>query len=456
METQFLTGLGYTLRVEEAEFVAWSKFLDGFMLSHQRQYQRSLAMASQEQALSNSVTFPPCATFRDAPRARSHSPRDSSTGVMSAISFSPTQGQKRSAGDAFQIDDAANSEQVAKSMRIPQRRGYVHLPGAAQQQRASGSQLNRAISLTRSERPATQGDRRGSTPAFTHVYNQNQVPEPSASLYQASQARPITSGSSGTPLGELPLNTIIYREEGIPGPEVCFKVSRPDVRLTLYSNSFSTLSLPKLTRDKMDLDARGPCTTRSRRISTTNTATPCPDNNSTPSCSTTHVSSSNMMDHITRANHSCQATSPTRLVSLHSCMLQLLRLLPAMVKITCRLQIHTAIRNINTLSVSQLSRPQRNSPTPDLPPTSTSPTDTTLTNGHTFLNITNSPLRTHKHHTMVRPFRPATLANSLISMPLIPRTIPNTLEGSCSRDPNGRRPCPTMASSKLPSRVIRL
>lgn len=223
MESHFLDGLEYRLRVEETDFVVWSKFLDGFMLSHQRQYQRQLARSNHEQPLHNSVTIPHSTTFREAPRARSHSPRDNSNGgAMSATSSSPSLGRKRSAGDAFQIDASATTEQVAKSMRIPQRRGYVHLPGAVQQhQRTSGSQLGRATSLTRASPANTQGDRRGSTPAFNPVYNQNQMSESAACLYQSSQSRPVSSHQSTAPLGELPLNTAIKTEPQTSGqPEV--------------------------------------------------------------------------------------------------------------------------------------------------------------------------------------------------------------------------------------------
>jgi hypothetical protein len=226
MESHFLSGLDYSLRVEEADFVAWSKFLDGFMLSHQRQNQRQLAMTPNVQPLSNSSTIPHSISFREAPRARSHSPRDSFNEPMSSTYISPTQGRKRSAGDAFQFDDSANMEQVAKSMRIPQRRGYVHLPGAIQQnQRASGSQLGRAISLTRGGRPTSHGERRGSTPGFTHVYNQNQMSEPTAHVHQASQGRAVSSHVPSGPLGEVTPNSAFHSEVPVHGhPEVCLCV----------------------------------------------------------------------------------------------------------------------------------------------------------------------------------------------------------------------------------------
>jgi hypothetical protein len=86
---------------------------------------------------------------------------------------SPPRQRKRSACDAFNME-AAIAEQHAKSMRVPERRGYVDLPGAPtpigdRNTTGTASSLNRAASMNRSGlRPVSQNSRRGSVPGLAH------------------------------------------------------------------------------------------------------------------------------------------------------------------------------------------------------------------------------------------------------------------------------------------------
>lgn len=197
------------------------------MLSHQRQNQRQFAIMSPQQGLSNSATIPATSTFQEPPRARSHSPHDNSLAPMSYTYISPTQGRKRSAGDAFRIEEADNTEQVAKSMRIPQRRGYVHLPGAVQQhQQAPGSIVNRAASLTRSARPISESGRRGSTPGFTQSHSHSRSQDESvdyAHLPQQYVPEPALNGQM--PSYPMPTVAQVLNPYDAPQashyPEVC-------------------------------------------------------------------------------------------------------------------------------------------------------------------------------------------------------------------------------------------
>lgn len=142
------------------------------MLSHSRQVQRHFQTASIDQSASHSSTLPSTSVFREAPRARSHSPREVPAEPSANAAFiSPTTGRKRSAGDAFPVD-SQSTEQAAKSMRIPQRRGYVHLPGSAQlHPHLPSGGLTRAASLTREARFGATAGRRGSTPGLSGQFN---------------------------------------------------------------------------------------------------------------------------------------------------------------------------------------------------------------------------------------------------------------------------------------------
>jgi len=70
--------------------------------------------------------------------------------------------------------EAAIAEQHAKSMRVPERRGYVDLPGAPafngdRPTTGTASSLSRAASMNRSGlRPISQDLRRGSVPGLAH------------------------------------------------------------------------------------------------------------------------------------------------------------------------------------------------------------------------------------------------------------------------------------------------
>lgn len=179
------------------------------MLSHSRQGQRHYQTASIDQHMSHSSTLPSSSVFRDAPRARSHSPRDTSAEPSSSATYiSPTTGRKRSAGDAFPVD-SQNTQQVAKSMRIPQRRGYVHLPGAAQlfPHLPSGG-VTRAASLTRAARAGSSAGRRGSTPGMSSHMNQMDVSQSEHFGQSAWQPAGSSHQAPHFPVESLPHNAI--------------------------------------------------------------------------------------------------------------------------------------------------------------------------------------------------------------------------------------------------------
>jgi hypothetical protein len=110
-------------------------------------------------------------TFRQ-PRARTQSPPEFQISQLPPVghAISPPRQRKRSACDAFNME-AAMAEQHAKSMRVPERRGYVDLPGAPatadQSLTGTASSLNRATSLNRSGlRPPSVSTRRSSIPGL--------------------------------------------------------------------------------------------------------------------------------------------------------------------------------------------------------------------------------------------------------------------------------------------------
>lgn len=113
-------------------------------------------------------------TFRQ-PRARTQSPSEHQTQWMPSAGQipSPPRQRKRSACDAFNME-ATIAEQHAKSMRVPERRGYVDLPGAPafngdRPTTGTASSLNRAASMNRAGlRPISQNSRRGSVPGLAH------------------------------------------------------------------------------------------------------------------------------------------------------------------------------------------------------------------------------------------------------------------------------------------------
>jgi hypothetical protein len=110
-------------------------------------------------------------TFRSTARARSHSPPDHLAPVIPSMSqtISPASQRKRSAGDAFHFEPT-EADQHAKTMRIPERRGYVDLPGAPthgdRPVTSSASTLNRAASLNRAVNRVNSDSRRGSIPGL--------------------------------------------------------------------------------------------------------------------------------------------------------------------------------------------------------------------------------------------------------------------------------------------------
>lgn len=170
------------------------------MTPHRNQHGRGTPRTSHHPTGTSSVNSTPF-TFRSTPRARSHSPPEYLQPAVapSSQTISPASQRKRSAGDAFQLELTA-ADQHAKSMRIPERRGYVDLPGAPTQGdrpvTSSASTLNRAASLNRAVNRVGSDSRRASTsgsavpsmeyPAPSHVL---QYPsQPTDEQYRALMA----------------------------------------------------------------------------------------------------------------------------------------------------------------------------------------------------------------------------------------------------------------------------
>jgi hypothetical protein len=172
VEHDALSVLRWDLTVKESEFKTWSQVLDQLIYTHQSSYHRTPYHSQYNLSPHGAPQTP--STFRP-PRARTQSPPEHQTQWMPSAGQipSPPRQRKRSACDAFNME-AAIAEQHAKSMRVPERRGYVDLPGAPApngDRPASGtaSSLNRAASMNRSGlRPISQNSRRGSVPGLAH------------------------------------------------------------------------------------------------------------------------------------------------------------------------------------------------------------------------------------------------------------------------------------------------
>lgn len=225
--------LRWDLTVNQTEFRTWSQLLDQLIFTHRTSYQRPYHSPS---ALSPYGAPQTPFTFQH-PRARTQSPPEHQTHWMPTAGQipSPPRQRKRSACDAFSME-AAMAQQHAKSMRIPERRGYVDLPGAPafNGDRASSgtaSTLNRAASMNRSGlRPLSTTPRRGSVPGL--------APSPLADMAMCGvqhrnspvDNRHTTSTASGQ--GQYQLSA--------PPPHVCVSQSFTWIKLTIQSMVFYT------------------------------------------------------------------------------------------------------------------------------------------------------------------------------------------------------------------------
>lgn len=212
VEHDALHALRWDLTVKQSEFEVWSQVLDRLIFTHQSSYHRT--PSHSQHILSPHAAPQTPFTFRQ-PRARTQSPPEHQTHWMPSAGQipSPPRQRKRSACDAFSME-AAIAEQHAKSMRVPERRGYVDLPGAPDRMTTgTASSLNRAASMNRSGlRPISQNDRRGSVPGLAHSpladvpmsgaqfqnqaidYSQSALMAPGQGQYQLAPPPPGVSG----------------------------------------------------------------------------------------------------------------------------------------------------------------------------------------------------------------------------------------------------------------------
>jgi hypothetical protein len=130
--------------------------------------------------------------------------------------------------------EAAIAEQHAKSMRVPERRGYVDLPGAPapngdRPSSGTASSLNRAASMNRSGlRPISQNSRRGSVPGLAHSpladvpmsgvqfqnqpidYNQSALMAPGQGQYQLAPPPPRVRISYHFTQAKLTMQSMVF------------------------------------------------------------------------------------------------------------------------------------------------------------------------------------------------------------------------------------------------------
>lgn len=162
--------LRWDLTVNQSEFRKWSQLLDRLIFRHNNSPNLRIPTQSHLAMSTPGVPTTPF-TFRP-PRARTQSPPEPQIARLPPVGHatSPPRQRKRSACDAFSME-AVMAEQQAKSMRVPERRGYADLPGAPvtadRPATSTASSLNRAASLNRSGlRPPSVNSRRGSIPGL--------------------------------------------------------------------------------------------------------------------------------------------------------------------------------------------------------------------------------------------------------------------------------------------------
>ena len=225
--------LRWDLTVNQSEFRTWSQLLDQLIFAHRTSSQRPYH--AQYTLSPNGAPQSPF-TFRQ-PRARTQSPTEYQTQWMPSAGQipSPPRQRKRSACDAFSME-AAIAAQHAKSMRVPERRGYVDLPGAPhlngdRPTTGTASSLNRAASMNRKAlRPISQDLRRGSVPGLAH--------SPMAGMpmsgvqYQHQPMDKLNDDTMASAQGQYQL--------AAPPPQVRTPYSAKQTKLTIQSMVFYT------------------------------------------------------------------------------------------------------------------------------------------------------------------------------------------------------------------------